>query len=317
MAQRAIKNVKEDVLKCPICLDPYTNPRILPCEHTLCLECLTEYIAEARRRLGTFDSFMCPVCKNRYEIDPNMDSDGVAKTFPVSTFLEAINQAVNLYESPEMSCGIHDKRLMEFYCFTDHSVLCSHCLIENHRYQKCEIVTLKEGFNKKKDKVEEMRQELVNQIKEMDEVVSLSHKMKIHQESIQKTKLDLHNIKWYLRSFYQNALAEIDQMEKVLAHVPYIIDNSADKEIGTLTCKVEKTKSELENIDKGLNFCLHFDNIKSQCDDLSSKFKTLKEKSEANSKVIFVPRNYIKYLKGKPKPLMGKIQNQGNDIALS
>ncbi|VDI40065.1 tripartite motif-containing protein 2/3, partial [Mytilus galloprovincialis] len=252
MAQRAIKNVKEDVLKCPICLDPYTNPRILPCEHTLCLECLTQYITEARRSLGTFDSFICPVCKNTNEIDPQMDSDDVAKTFPVSTFLEAINQTVNLYESPEMSCGIHDQRPMEFYCFTDHSVLCSHCLIENHRYQKCEIVTLKEGFNKKKDQIEEMRQGLVNHIKEMDEVVSCSHKRKIHKESIENTKIDLTNLKLNLGLFYQNALNEIDQMERVLVNVPYIKlkNNYVDEEIGTLKCEVEKTKSKLENIDK-------------------------------------------------------------------
>ncbi|CAC5426348.1 TRIM59 [Mytilus coruscus] len=169
MAQRAIKNVKEDVLKCPICLDPYENPRILPCEHTLCLECLTKYISEARKRDGTFNSFMCPTCKNKIEIDPKMDSDKVAETFPVSTFLEAIHQTVNQYESPELSCEIHGKRPMEFYCFTDHIILCSHCLLENHRNQKCEIVALKECFEKKKDQLEEMRQELVNQIKEMDD----------------------------------------------------------------------------------------------------------------------------------------------------
>lgn len=82
MAQRAIKNVKEDVLKCPICLDPYENPRILPCEHTLCLECLTKYISEARKRDGTFNSFMCPTCKNKIEIDPKRTVTKWRKHFP-------------------------------------------------------------------------------------------------------------------------------------------------------------------------------------------------------------------------------------------
>lgn len=140
----------------------------------------------------------------------------MAETFPVSTFLEAIHQTVNQYESPELSCEIHGKRPMEFYCFTDHIILCSHCLLENHRNQKCEIVALKECFEKKKDQLEEMRQELVNQIKEMDEVVSCSHKRKIHKESIEQTKIDFNNLKLNFGLFYQNALDEIDQMERVL-----------------------------------------------------------------------------------------------------
>ncbi|XP_063435838.1 tripartite motif-containing protein 12A-like [Mytilus trossulus] len=317
MAQRAIKNVKEDVLKCPICLDPYTNPRMLPCEHTLCLECLTEYITVARSSLGTFNSFMCPTCKDNNQIDPKMDSDKVAKTFPVSTFLEAINQAINQHELPELSCDIHGKRPMEFYCFTDHLPLCSHCLFKNHRNQKCEVVAVNECFERKKYQLEEMKQKLVNQIKEMDEVVLCSYKRKTHKESIKQAKLVLNKMQSDLAVFYLNAGNEIDNVKRALDNVPYIEDNTEDEEIRTLKIEVEETKNRLEKIDNGLNFCVHFDNIKSRCDDLISKYKPLKEKSETNSKVVFVPKYYISSIVRKPKPLLGTIKSQGHEIPLS
>ena len=52
----------ENTLKCPICIDWFTDPILLDCSHSLCLDCA--------RRLALHDGgtntaeVTCPLCKN-------------------------------------------------------------------------------------------------------------------------------------------------------------------------------------------------------------------------------------------------------------
>ena len=51
----------EDLVKCPICLDSFSDPRSLPCHHTLCLGCLEGV-------LGMSSQMECPVCKQEIQV---------------------------------------------------------------------------------------------------------------------------------------------------------------------------------------------------------------------------------------------------------
>ena len=57
----------QSVIKCPICLEAYDDPRMLPCLHSFCQKCLNGYIENCR--MGPNQNyFTCPVC--REEIYP-------------------------------------------------------------------------------------------------------------------------------------------------------------------------------------------------------------------------------------------------------
>ncbi|XP_076449061.1 uncharacterized protein LOC143285559 [Babylonia areolata] len=57
----------QSVIKCPICLEAYNDPRMLPCLHSFCQKCLNGYIENCR--MGPNQNyFTCPVC--REEIYP-------------------------------------------------------------------------------------------------------------------------------------------------------------------------------------------------------------------------------------------------------
>lgn len=57
----------QSVIKCPICLESYEDPRMLPCLHSFCQKCLNDYIEKLR--MGPDQNFFtCPVC--REEIYP-------------------------------------------------------------------------------------------------------------------------------------------------------------------------------------------------------------------------------------------------------
>ena len=45
----------ETVITCPICLDHFEDPRLLPCTHTYCLQCIKNIA------LKNHDQFECPL----------------------------------------------------------------------------------------------------------------------------------------------------------------------------------------------------------------------------------------------------------------
>ena len=73
----------EDLVKCPICLDSFTNPRYLPCHHSLYLGCLEEVL---RMR----SQMECPVCKQEIQV-----TNGVSDfptDFKANSMLEVISE---------------------------------------------------------------------------------------------------------------------------------------------------------------------------------------------------------------------------------
>ena len=49
-----------DITECPMCLELYSNPRVLPCVHTFCLKCI-ECFARQNQTAGL--SVSCPLCR--------------------------------------------------------------------------------------------------------------------------------------------------------------------------------------------------------------------------------------------------------------
>ena len=60
MAEAAINLM----LECPICQEQFSEPRVLPCQHTFCLHCLVKI----RDHSSTTDSIPCPVCRATYHL---------------------------------------------------------------------------------------------------------------------------------------------------------------------------------------------------------------------------------------------------------
>src|SRR6218665_1452426 len=62
--------------ECCICLKEFTDPRMLPCIHTFCLECLKEIGDAAGKQPG--ESVSCPLCRKEFII-PAEGMDGLQK----------------------------------------------------------------------------------------------------------------------------------------------------------------------------------------------------------------------------------------------
>jgi hypothetical protein len=63
------KEERDEEVECRICLQQYNKPKLLPCFHTFCLECLKKYCDEAD------DSIIpCPLCRSEFSV-PQDDVD--------------------------------------------------------------------------------------------------------------------------------------------------------------------------------------------------------------------------------------------------
>ena len=68
----------EEIIRCAICLDVPTDPKVLPCMHMFCLDCLGQSHSTAvKDRNCPQDVVMCPECRQDAKI-----IDGRIEHFP-------------------------------------------------------------------------------------------------------------------------------------------------------------------------------------------------------------------------------------------
>lgn len=99
MAQRVVDNLQNDYLMCSICLGRYTDPRLLPCGHTFCKQCLSDHIQQTVQSANA-NNFKCPNDRGdiRRPAGPNTPVRNWAEGFPVDTFISSLLQAVQTHE---------------------------------------------------------------------------------------------------------------------------------------------------------------------------------------------------------------------------
>lgn len=68
-AESCVDGGSEDPLTCLICTEPFDDPKVLPCHHTFCAQCLEKYFRTFHRDgdqpPGTFP---CPVCRQAVQV---------------------------------------------------------------------------------------------------------------------------------------------------------------------------------------------------------------------------------------------------------
>ena len=83
MAGTALKTVEEQ-LTCPICIEHYEDPKILPCHHSFCKRCLGRIPLDLKQ--GKY-FLACPSCREEIQL-PEGGVEKLQSSFPINKLLD-------------------------------------------------------------------------------------------------------------------------------------------------------------------------------------------------------------------------------------
>ncbi|XP_077978403.1 uncharacterized protein LOC144433885 [Glandiceps talaboti] len=115
----------EELLNCPVCLERFTRPKILPCQHTFCQRPCLENLVDIRTR-----ALKCPECRREHKI-PRNGISGFPNNLTISRFLDipadTLNSTIGGRGSQRGTGTGSDQRCASCEAELTDGSKCSHC----------------------------------------------------------------------------------------------------------------------------------------------------------------------------------------------
>ena len=164
MAEKVLKQLEEQ-LNCSICLDTFTDPKLLKCFHVYCRKCLVPLVdRDQQGQLG----LTCPICRQVTPV-PDRGVAGLQSAFRINRFLE-IKDSLQRPENPAATfdkasptdanpvkkashCFVHEGKELELFCETCGELVCTRCALKGGKHHDHSYEELKQAFRKYKDEI--------------------------------------------------------------------------------------------------------------------------------------------------------------------
>ena len=165
MAEQALKRLEEQ-LNCSICLDTFTDPKLLQCFHVYCQQCLVPL--GVRDQQGQL-SLSCPTCRQVTPIPPRGVA-GLQSAFHINHLLEIQDSIKNLQnpaaslegggtgvKNPQKNatqfCFEHVEEELKLYCETCGELICYKCGLKGGKHHSHDYEELNQAFEKYKKEI--------------------------------------------------------------------------------------------------------------------------------------------------------------------
>ena len=233
-----VENLKKQVT-CSICLDTYTDPKIISCFHTFCCKCLEEHATKTHRQ----GKFRCPECQADIELPEGNRFDCLPTSFHH-------NSLVGLLETEDREallkppfCSQHKNERLRYFCSSCEACICPVCFAEDHRGHEFDVI---------EKAVEEDKKYI------MLNVDTIKEKANLFREEIrklEKTSEDVEMIiaiaKQDVSEAAQHVITKTRQQEKQLLES---LEMTRRKRIE----RINSAKQELESLVKQMNQAAEF-----------------------------------------------------------
>ena len=130
----------EDQLTCGICLDSYTEPKLLQCFHVFCKQCLERLVVHDCQGL----SLQCPSCRRSTLLPPTSVS-GLQTAFYLNNLFEVRDAIEKVKEPQKTQCEKCKKRVATSFCRNCGQFICALCTQIHQEWEEFsshEVITL-------------------------------------------------------------------------------------------------------------------------------------------------------------------------------
>ena len=168
MAEKTLKKVEEE-LNCSICLDTYSDPKLLQCFHAYCRKCLVKLVV--RDQQGQL-ILTCPICRHDTPVPANGVA-GLQPAFQINHFLEIMEEHKKAAADPPASaekaerdsasltsrdkvkvcCREHAGKEVELFCETCGEPVCVKCALKGGKHHSHDCEELDKAFERYKVEV--------------------------------------------------------------------------------------------------------------------------------------------------------------------
>ena len=130
VSSQALRKLEEQ-LTCPICLEQFTNPKILPCFHSFCLHCLEGVAPELVE--GNL-CLPCPTCRSPCP-NPDKGLASLPPSFVINNLSEVYGLMKKVSGDQQASCDNCDKTNANRYCKQCSMFFCPECLHHHDNFK--------------------------------------------------------------------------------------------------------------------------------------------------------------------------------------
>ena len=128
MAQGGSSQDLWDELDCSLCLDSFTKPKVLPCGHTFCLDCLSKY----SESLANKYRFPCPLCKEVTTV-PFQSIEHLPNNYVAQNMIAKIKKP---QKNESVLCDIcEESSLIASFCKKCENSMCKICTINHKKFK--------------------------------------------------------------------------------------------------------------------------------------------------------------------------------------
>ena len=129
----------EELLECAICTNTLDEPKILPCHHSFCTECLEIYCQNVNQQT-------CPSCNVVFHIPDGVT--GLPMSFLIGKIVEMVKAAKDEKLKRDV-CDMHPTKAIKFFCLTCNSASCTDCIILHSKHEFGDFNAIAEDFRVK------------------------------------------------------------------------------------------------------------------------------------------------------------------------
>ena len=168
MAEETLKRFEEE-LNCSICLDTYSDPKLLQCLHAYCCKCLVKLVV--RDQQGQL-ILTCPMCRQDTPVPAN-GVVGLQPAFQINHFLEIMEEhkktaaeppasaekaekdpaSISSHNKVKVCCREHAGKEVELFCETCGEPVCVKCALKGGKHHSHDCEELNKAFEKYKVQV--------------------------------------------------------------------------------------------------------------------------------------------------------------------